>query len=79
MRAVLGEGMGLVLVSAALGPAASAMLQPALVSLLYGVRPADPLTFGIVLTVQGIVALTACYFPARRATQVDPPAALLSE
>jgi ABC-type lipoprotein release transport system permease subunit len=46
---------------------------------LYGVRPADPLTLGAVVSILFSVALAACYIPARRATAVDPATALHAE
>ncbi|MFL5495908.1 MAG: ABC transporter permease [Gemmatimonadales bacterium] len=79
LRTVILSGMRLVLLSLALGLGASFLTSRLIAGLLYGVRPADPLTFGGIAALLGLVALCACYLPARRATRVDPASALRSE
>jgi ABC-type antimicrobial peptide transport system permease subunit len=78
-RMVLREGtmlVGLGVVGGLVGAALSARF---LRSLLFEVRPGDPLTFAIVCTLLVAVGLAACYLPARRATRVDPLVALRVE
>jgi predicted permease len=76
---IVGEGFKLIITGIAVGLAGALALTRFLASLLYGVGPADPLTFFLVsLTLVG-VALLACYVPARRAAKVDPMVALRYE
>jgi len=73
---VLKQGLGLILPGVALGLAGAFALTRFLASLLYGVRPLDPLTLALVAATMMMVAFLASYIPARRATRVDPMAAL---
>jgi putative ABC transport system permease protein len=79
LRMVVGHGMRLTLVGIVIGTVGAALGARALGGLLYGVPPVDPVTFLAVGVVLAGVALMAAYFPARRATGVDPMAVLRSE
>ena len=76
---VLRQGLGLAISGAALGLIGALIVSRLIAGLLYGVRPTDPLTFLGVTLVLTIVALAACYIPARRAMRVDPLVALRYE
>jgi putative ABC transport system permease protein len=79
LQLILKHGVLLVSLGVVFGLAAAAVLTRLMAHLLYGVTATDPLTFtaiGILLT---LVALVACYLPARRASRVDPVIALRSE
>ncbi len=82
-RNVLGmmvsEGMKLALLGVAIGTVSAMVVSKYLESQLYGIKAHDPLTFAIVAVGLGVAALAACYFPARRATKVDPLSALRYE
>ena len=75
-RMVLGEGLKLSLAGLALGLLGALGLGRAISSLLFGISPADPLTFITVSLLLVAIGLAACCFPARRATKVEPVAAL---
>ena len=79
LRLVMGEGARLAIIGVAIGVAAALALTQLLRSLLFGVSAFDPATLVAVCCVIGIVAMAACYVPARRAMGVDPMTALRCE
>jgi putative ABC transport system permease protein len=79
LRLVIGGGMGRVAIGLAIGLAGALALTRTLKSLLFDVSPFDPWTMGAVGLVLMLVAVIACYIPARRATKVDPMVALRYE
>jgi len=76
---VLGRGVRLIAVGVVLGLAGAIGLTRFLAGQLYGVRAIDPLTFTGVTALLVLVALVACWLPARRAARVDPMIALRNE
>jgi predicted permease len=76
LKIVLGQGARLALLGVVIGLAAAAGLTRLMTSILYGVSATDPLTFAVVAIVLTLVALLACYIPARRAMRIDPILAL---
>ncbi len=79
LRQVLRQGLRLALLGLAVGAALALAVTHLLAGFLYGVSPFDPLTFLGVPALLGLVAMVACWIPARRATRVDPIVALRSE
>jgi predicted permease len=78
-RMFMRRGIGLTLAGLGLGLLASFALTKLLAGLLFGVTPHDPLTFVAMAALLLVVAMLACYIPARRATRVDPLVALRYE
>jgi ABC-type antimicrobial peptide transport system permease subunit len=76
---VVSQGARLTLAGLAIGTIAALMFTQMMTTLLYGVGPRDSVTFGGVAVLLTVVALLACYVPARRATRVDPVIALRAE
>jgi predicted permease len=85
LKMIVKQGMALSLIGVALGLGGAYVLTKYLESwmqlsrMLYGVTPSDPTTYGVVAVLLTVVALIACYPPARRATKVDPMVALRCE
>ncbi len=79
LRLVVRQGFALAVVGAAVGIGAALGVTRYLASMLYDVRANDPLTIAAVSVLLALVALAACYIPARRATHVDPIVALRHE
>ncbi len=79
LKQIVGQGLALAGIGVAVGIGASVFLTRAMSSLLFGVGTTDIATFVTVPLVVGVVAVAATYFPARRASRVDPMVSLRSE
>ena len=79
MLSVLREGMTLAVVGIGLGLAGAVAATRVLSSILFRVRPLDPVSLVLVSALLAAVALLACWIPARRAAGVDPASALRNE
>jgi len=76
---VLGQGLRLTAIGMAIGFVLAVALTRLMASILFSVSPTDPATFAAVFLVLAVIAMLACYLPARRATKVDPLVALRYE
>ena len=76
---IVGQGMALALIGLAIGLVIALGVAQLMAKLLFGVSPVDPVTFAGVSLLLGVVAMLACYIPARKATKVDPLVALRYE
>jgi putative ABC transport system permease protein len=79
LRLVMGHGSKLTAAGVVLGVGGALPLTRFMKSLLFGVTTKDPVTFACVVAMLTLVALAACYIPARRAMQVEPMVALRDE
>jgi ABC-type antimicrobial peptide transport system permease subunit len=79
LRLVVRNGMRMTFAGLSLGIVAAFGFTRVLAGLLFGVKPTDAFTFGLVAILLSGVAMLACYIPARRATRVDPIVALRYE
>jgi putative ABC transport system permease protein len=76
---VMSQGLGMTVAGLVIGIGGALLATRYLATLLYGVTPRDPLILGVAAFVLGVVALAACWVPARRAMRVDPMVALRHE
>jgi predicted permease len=76
---VVGQGLRPVVAGAAVGLVGAVAVTTVSQSLLFGVQPIDPITYGVAITLLGLIATAACALPALRATRVDPLVALRDE
>jgi putative ABC transport system permease protein len=79
MALIVGQGMRPIMVGIAIGMAGAVGLSHFVSSLLFNVKPVDPLTYGAVALLVAVAALLSCYVPALRALRIDPVAALRQE
>jgi predicted permease len=79
LKMVVKQGMELATTGVVIGLAGAFALTRLMKDFLFGVNASDPLTFGVIALILTLIALLACYFPARRATKVDPLVALRYE
>jgi len=79
LKMILKQGVGVLSIGLGIGLLLALVGTRAIANLFVGVKPNDPLTFGVVAILLAVIALVACWIPARRATRVDPLVALRYE
>ncbi|MGH9960962.1 MAG: FtsX-like permease family protein, partial [Pyrinomonadaceae bacterium] len=79
LQLIMGQGLRMTLIGVAIGLAGSLALTRVMKTLLFGISATDPATFVLIALLLTVIALLACYLPARRAAKVDPLAALRYE
>jgi putative ABC transport system permease protein len=79
LLAAMGDGVRYAVAGVAVGMVGAFLLTRSMATMLFGVKPTDPLTFGVFAVVMLVVAMVASYVPARRALRVDPVTALRAE
>jgi putative ABC transport system permease protein len=79
LRMILGEGARMAAIGIAIGLVAALVATRGLSALLFGVSPYDPLSYVVVIGVLVVVAMLACWIPARRASRIDPALTLRAE
>lgn len=79
LRLIISRGIKMAILGASVGLLAALALARLMTQMLYGISPADPLTFAAVALLLLFIALLACYLPARRAASIDPTLALRCE
>ena len=79
LKMILRQGVGVLSIGLGIGLLLALVGTRAMANLFVGVKPNDPLTFAVVAILLAVIALLACWIPARRATRVDPLVALRYE
>jgi ABC-type antimicrobial peptide transport system permease subunit len=75
-NAILAQGLKLIVPSLVIGSAVAVALSHSISGLLYETEAIDPVTFGATVTLMLLVGLAGCYIPAKRATAINPVAAI---